>query len=754
MNKFARFVLLAVGVLVLLVVVAAAALPLFLNGDSFRTRIETAMTQATGRKVTLGKVTLSVWSGGLLAENAVVADDPQFSTQPFLQAGSVKIRVEMLPLILRKEVRVTGFLLQTPKIQLIRAANGKWNYSTISSAQSKPAAQSAKKETFPNLTVGHLQIENGEITVSEQPKPGDTAAAESHLYENVDVDVKNFGFTSAFPFTVSGRLPGDATLSLNGTAGPINQLDAAETPFSAHLDVKHVDPLGAGLVDSSAGISGLVDEAVLDAAWSGEQMHVTKLVVTNPHLTVVQSKAPKQPQDAGKKPSTLLENLSVDDAEVKNGSVTLTTPGKAGPPVVYQQINAQLTNLTPKSVSPFTASAQLPGGGALSASGKAGPFNQQNDAATPVDAQVSLKHVQLATAGVIPPDAGVSGVMDLDAHVQSNGQLLNATGKADIAAIKLAKNGTPSGKPVNVQFVLAQNEAALTGQLQQATISVGGAVIHVNGTYQTSGPTTAVNLKVNGDAVSIDALEAFLPALGVRLPQGSRLQGGTLTTALTVSGSTASPVITGPVHLQNTQLAGFNLGAKLQSLSKLTGGRIGGATGNGTNVRSLSMNVRDTSAGVETDKIDLDVVGVGTATGDGNVSEAGALRYAMILKLTGLTGGAAASGAPASTASTSGKAGLAGGLAGFLPGGGSAAGLGGGALGGLAGGMLKKGIPVEIGGTTSNPTFTPNLAGLISGVGASAAQGVLGGAKAGMPAAGKSAADPVKNALGGFLGKH
>ena len=337
--------------------------------------------------------------------------------------------------------------------------------------------------------------------------------------------------------------------------------------------------------------------------------------------------------------------------------------------------------------------------------------------------------------------------------MQSNGEMLNATGTARVDGIKLAKNGQPSAKPVEAQFALAQNERAMTGNLQHATVSVGRATFNLSGTYQTSGPTTAIDLKVNGQAVPIDEIEAFLPALGVRLPQGSRLQGGTVTTALTVSGSTAAPVISGPVRIENTQLAGFDLGAKLSTLSRLTGGKIGSATGSGTHIRSLSMNVREAGGGIRTDNIALAVVGVGTATGAGSVSESGALDYNVLLKLTDLTGVPLNGATSAAPSGGGGLAGLAGGLSGLIPGGGGGAGALG-AVGGLTSGVLKAGIPVAIGGTTSNPTFMPNVRGLATGVGMNAAQGLLQKKTGQTNPAGKVVGDPVKNALGGLFGKH
>ena len=61
-------------------------------------------------------------------------------------------------------------------------------------------------------------------------------------------------------------------------------------------------------------------------------MHITKLLVDTPRLTVVRSNAPKQPKpkDPNAEGTSMLQNLSVDTAQIKNGTVTLTTPGQPG----------------------------------------------------------------------------------------------------------------------------------------------------------------------------------------------------------------------------------------------------------------------------------------------------------------------------------------------------------------------------------------------------------------------------------------
>src|SRR5580693_10261026 len=109
-----RFIVL--GSIVGLILLLALCIPLFLDADSFRNRIESTLSTSLGRKVTLGKLDLSVFSGSLVAENTSLADDTAFSNQPFLQATKVKIGIEMLRLIFSRDIHITGFYLASPTI--------------------------------------------------------------------------------------------------------------------------------------------------------------------------------------------------------------------------------------------------------------------------------------------------------------------------------------------------------------------------------------------------------------------------------------------------------------------------------------------------------------------------------------------------------------------------------------------------------------------------------------------------------------
>ena len=732
-----RTLLIVLGSIVALVLLIGLCIPLFLNADTFRTRIETALTTSLGRKVTLGKLDLSVLTGNLVAENATLADDPAFSTQPFLEATKVKIGVEVFPLIFSREIHITGFAIDSPKITLLRAANGTWNYSTIGSAQQNTAANKDSSTLIPNLTVGHVSITNGQLTVGVTPAPG-APASPRRTYDQLNLDAKDFSFQKSFPFTASAHLPADGTVSLNGSAGPINPHDASLTPFSAHVEVKHIDPLAAGFVDATSGVTGTIDAIDVQATWNGQQLHVANLLVDTPKLTLIRDNKPTTVATPPPAPNSnnMLSTFTADHLQVKNGTLTITSPGQATPSI-YQQLNAEFTNVSPTAAAPFKLSAQVPGGGSLTADGTGGPINQANAAATPLNAHVAISHLDLATSGVVPAEDGIAGIANVDLKALSDGKNLNANVSANIQGLRVAKNGSPSTKPVIVQLTVAQNLQALNGQLQQAVITIGKAVINVAGTYQTTGPNTAINLKVTTQAASIDELEAFLPSVGVHLPSGSRLQGGTLTTNLNVTGSAAAPVISGPIRIDNTNLAGFDLGSKLGPLSSLAGIK----SGSGTAIQSLSTNVAINGGNVRTDNLSIVVASLGSATGAGTISAAGALNYNIILKLTGVVGALSGKGAGAA-----GAGGIAGQLMGLIPSG-AVGGAAGSVIGNYAGAALRNGVPVAIGGTTSNPTFTPNMGGIVNSA-------TAGSATKGAKPSNNKPTDPLSNALGGLLKPH
>ncbi|MGA7523555.1 MAG: DUF748 domain-containing protein [Acidobacteriaceae bacterium] len=515
-----------VRVLLAVVVLLAAAVlivPLFVNADAFRPALENQLSSALGRKVTLGHLSFSLWSGSLVADNVAVADDPAFGSSPFFEAKSLRIGVGVGAFLFHHQVHVTKFVAKAPEVHLISGNNGRWNFSSLASATAGGSGGGPGGSSAPPVTVGKFEISNGSVMVSSVPATG-----KPFTYSDVNVTVQNVGLTRAMPFSLSAKMPGNGSVALKGTAGPVNQHDAEATPLQASLTVENFDPVAAG---------------------------------------------------------------------------------------------------------------------------------------------------------VLPASEGIGMVADVTAQVQSDGRTVTSTGKITATHLLLSRGGTPAAQPVDVDYAVNYELQAQTGTVKDVAVHAGPADAHVTGTFRTAGEETVLNLQVSAPNMPVDAVENLLPAVGIRLPNGSQLKGGTLTAQLAITGTAQAPEIKGPVDVESTELQGFDLAQKVEGL------KIPGTSSNATEIQTLKADVDSTVPQTTLTNIDADVPSMGTATGQGTVTAAGALNFQLMATLKG---GVATL---ANTAAT--------------------------ALGGIAGGLLhsavSNGVPLTITGTTASPVIHADLTKMLKG---------------------------------------
>jgi AsmA protein len=351
-------------------------------------------------------------------------------------------------------------------------------------------------------------------------------------------------------------------------------------------------------------------------------------------------------------------NLSVAKLNVNNGRLTVSRADSTEQQRVYDKVNIQVANFSFTSSFPFQMTSDLPSGGTMKLSGDAGPIDANDAALTPLHAKISVQKMNLATSGFIDPAAGIAGIADLDGTVTSDGHQAKAEGTLTASNLKVAQKGSPAGRPVDLKFAVVHDLVKETGEIRQADISMGKAMAHLVGSYDAHGKVTSVNLKLNGPNMPVDDLEAMLPAVGVVLPPKATLKGGNLDVNMTSSGPVNQLVSTGTVKLQNTQLANFNLGQKMAAISALAGKN----TGNDTTIQNFSSDVKNSPAGTIANNINLTVPAIGILTGDGTVSPSNELAFKMKADVAGM------------------------------------------------------GVPFGIGGTASDPKFTPDIKGLASGL--------------------------------------
>jgi AsmA protein len=504
MKRILKIVGIIIGVLILI----AIALPFLIDANTFKPKLESELTGALGRQVKVGNLSLALLEGGVSADDISIADDPQFSKSAFIQAKSLKVGVEMMPLIFSKTLNVTELTLSEPEINLIKSENGeKWNFSSLGGNNASAPKEAKPSTGNPNLSVAKLSVDDGRLTVSQL---GDN---QKRVYDKVNVTVTNFAFNSSFPFQMSANLPGGGNMKLDGKAGPINGVD------------------------------------------------------------------------------TVL---------------------------------------------------------------------------TPLEAKITVQKMNLAQSGFIDPAAGIAGIADLDGTVTSDGHEAKVNGTLKATNLQVVKKGSPAGRPVDVKYTIVQDLVKKTGTINQCDIAMGQAVSHLTGTYDLHGKVTTVNIKLNGQNMPVDDLEAMLPAVGVILPPKATLKGGHLDVNVASSGPVDKLVSAGTVKMQNTQLSGFDLGSKLSAISALSGKA---PTGSDTSIQNFSSDVKMSPAGTQAQNVNLTIPAVGVLTGAGTVSPENQLAFKMNAAVQGMN------------------------------------------------------VPFGVTGTTSDPKFTPDVKGIATGLLQNALQG-------------------------------
>ena len=533
-----RWIKIGIGIaaaIVLLLII----IPLFINADTFRPTVEDQLSSLLGRRVTFDHLSFSLFGGKLVAQNIAIADDPAFSTSPFVKATKLNIGVEVGPLLFSRQVHITNFAVDSPAIQLIQNQAGKWNFSSIGGSAAKPTS-AQKPSAIPDLTVGQLKITGGSVTVSAVPP-----TSKPVVYSDVNVGVKQFSLAKSFPFDLSAKLPADGTLKLNGNAGPLSEKDASDTPFQASLQIRHLDPVAAGMVDQ----------------------------------------------------------------------------GK-----------------------------------------------------------------------------GINMVADIDAQIASDGSTASSNGKVAAAKLQLAPNGSPAAQPVNIDYQISNNLDARTGKVTDIAVHTGNVAAHVTGTYRLTPQAVVLDLHLAAPNLPVDQLEQLLPVVGIKLPSGSSLHGGTLTANLAITGPATAATISGPVEIDNTNLAGFDLGSKIQGLNPF------GGTSKGTQIQTVKANLNSSPQTTQIGDIYGNGPAIGTATGSGTVSPSGALNFNLVAKLNANNPvGAAVNTAMNSASNAVGNAvgGLLGGVLGKKQGAAAAT------------GAANRGIPITITGTSQSPSIRANIGAML-----------------------------------------
>jgi AsmA protein len=190
--RIGRTVLKVVLGLVGLFVVLVVALVLLLQSGAVSGRVKDFVvpkaSAALGRELTVGDAKLRLFPGPRVALTGVaVAGRPG---EPALaELDALEVSLELWPLVtsLGNDIRVSGIRIVKPVVNLVRAADGTWNYEGLGGAAPKeerapPAAPSERK-----VVVSHVSIEDGSVRYVDRAGPrGEARVALSRIDLSAD----------------------------------------------------------------------------------------------------------------------------------------------------------------------------------------------------------------------------------------------------------------------------------------------------------------------------------------------------------------------------------------------------------------------------------------------------------------------------------------------------------------------------------------------------------------------------------------
>jgi AsmA protein len=425
-----RKIAIVIGIVAVVIVLAVGVLVATFNPNDYQATIQTKLEQQLNRKVTLGNMSLGLFPLRFRVANLAIAEDPKFNRSgTFVQTQELSVSVKLLPL-LSKSVEVDSLTLEHPRVELIKNAEGVWNFASL--GEKTPTAAPSSSQQF---SLGELAIDDGQIAITDlQDRRPRT------VYDHINLKLTDFAPDSPFNLDASVHLPGPGSqeVSLKGKGGPLSHANPASTPFRGTLDLKGVQIAGLqkflqspALVNTDGVLSGHTEISSQTGKLSANgQMNLDK-----PRLHGIEVGYPINAD------YDVSDDLTSDVLRISKGAI------KLGP--------------TPVSVT--------------------GTVNHKP---TPAVLDVDLKagDVSIAEIARLAAAAGIA----FAPGTTVNGRI-NADIKAQGAADKPALNGTLGGRDIQI----SGKEIAKPVEVKAVNIALTPAEIHSDNFNVTSGATTA-----------------------------------------------------------------------------------------------------------------------------------------------------------------------------------------------------------------------------------------------------------------------
>jgi len=205
---------------IVLLAATLVVVPAFVDLGRFKSTYLPLVEEALHRRVDVAEVRLMlVPAPSIRLSDLRVSDGPAFSDNIFFAARQVQLRLKFWPLV-RGRFEVTQFILEKPVINLLKQADGNFNYADLADkkiaaakktqrAYKTPAAKSPEPAALPLLLPSRISIKDGRLNIA-------TKGQKPVTISGIDLSLQKLAGDRPFPYRAAFHHPGLKTVSLEG----------------------------------------------------------------------------------------------------------------------------------------------------------------------------------------------------------------------------------------------------------------------------------------------------------------------------------------------------------------------------------------------------------------------------------------------------------------------------------------------------------------------------------------------------------
>ncbi len=248
MNKAIKWFLIVVGGLVALIVIALLVIPMFVDLQEYKPKVEKMVSEATGRPFSIGgdiDLSLFPWVG-FSTSDIHMGNPPGFQEKDLASIKSIEVRVKLIPLI-SKDIQVKRFIVEGPRIAVEKSKSGRSNLDGLGKpAKEAPPKSTREKEKAPGsksaeglpikgLAVGEFAVTKGSLLWIDQSK------GERKEISDVTLRLQDVSLDRPIQLALSAVLDG-RPIEVKGNVGPVGK-EPGKGTMSVDLQVKALKEL-------------------------------------------------------------------------------------------------------------------------------------------------------------------------------------------------------------------------------------------------------------------------------------------------------------------------------------------------------------------------------------------------------------------------------------------------------------------------------------------------------------------------------